>query len=82
MLMQEQIQEVKSVMKRAREMFERMFLKEQLKKKEYLKKQQQENKEKSHSNKDSTQPNIPECHKHRRRSRRQKSVGTVANHDN
>ena len=67
-------------MKRAREMFERMFLKEQLKKKEYLKKQQRENKEKSHSNKDSSQPNIPERRKHRR-SRRQKSVGSAANHD-
>ena len=70
---------MKSVKKQARELFERIFLKEKLKKMEYLKKQQRENKEKSYSNKDSSQPNIPEHHKHRRR--RQKSMGTAANDD-
>ena len=74
---------MKSVRKRAQEMIERIFFREQLKKKDYLKKQQRENKEKSqHSNRDSLQSNIPEHHKgkilfgHVRR-RRQRIVGTA-----
>ena len=55
---------MKSVRKRAQEKFERIFLREQLKKKEYLKKQQRENEEKSqHNNRDSSQPNVPERRK-------------------
>ena len=55
---------MKSVRKRAQEMFERIFLGEQLKKKEYLKKQQRENEEKSQrSNRNSSQPNTLEHRK-------------------
>ena len=60
-------------------MFERIFLKEQLKKKEYQKKQQRENEEKSqHSNRDNSQvePNIPEQHKVRGRRRRRRRPRT------
>lgn len=74
------------IRKRAQEMFKKTFLREQFKKKEYLKKQQQqqqENEEKSqHSNRDNSQPNIPEHHKvrvllGRMWRRRQRTVGTA-----
>ena len=51
---------MKSVRQRAQELLERVFFKEQVKKKEYQKKQHEE---KSHSYRDSSKPNFPELDK-------------------
>ena len=70
---------MKSVRQRAQQMFERIFLKEQLKKKEYQKKQQQqkENEDKGHTTRDGSQPNIPQHRKLRKSTKRQRVVGTA-----